>query len=551
MTKERSEEVLALAIGISIVIHIGLMYCVKPLVMTSTRNDLHKARQHEIVRMDKRAVRPDPVKIAELLDEEPVRSAPEPAMNGDSGGVGGDVALAPEESPIEPPIAPPVPGAEGLIHEEPTSAPVFDEKPLAAVIDRKNTEPCDIVTFPVPGAATKAPRFETPSTVENHQALPVPAFAPPPLAIDESDATVQTMRRLEDAQDASVDAFVPSQQVYAEVDEKIVDNEKRAVRNLLASEASRDILRAVSVSAQSADDGKYTYFRVTVTPRTGEGALKSVPKDFVLLIDASGSIGKDRMGSIRKAAKALLRSATNTGDRFNLVAFRDRYSYCFDSWQNVRESILSEADRWLNDQAPHGRTDVFGTISSVLTLPRDPKRPLIALVVTDGEANEGVSSTAAILSRFTALNDGLISLYMYGVKSSANRDLIMPLTRANRGEGHIFNGWRWSAGSELEELTRRMRDPVLSDLRVIPASGETVEIYPRRLRNLYSGQNVEFFVRASSSASAISFSLSALHGENAYDGFFRLPRHPASDGAALVRRFREEEALSRFFDRER
>ena len=61
---------------------------------------------------------------------------------------------------------------------------------------------------------------------------------------------------------------------------------------------------------------------------------------------------------------------------------------------------------------------MFSTISSVLTLPRDPGRPLIALVVTDGEANAGVSDTGAILSKFTALNDGLVSVYMYGVKTS-------------------------------------------------------------------------------------------------------------------------------------
>ena len=268
-----------------------------------------------------------------------------------------------------------------------------------------------------------------------------------------------------------------------------------------------------------------------------------MPKDVVILIDASGSIGDDRLKSCRKAARAILRSCTNTGDRFNLVAFRDRFSYAFPSWQECSADSFDKGDKWLSRLAAHGRTDVFATISSVLTLPRDPARPLIALVVTDGDANAGVSGTAEILSKFSALNDGLVSVYMYGVKKSANRELIDVLTRGNRGESFVYDGWRWNAGSGIEALSERFRDPVVTDLRVIFPASSTAEAYPSLLKNVYRGNNVDIFGRVEGRPEEVAFSLRGLAGSVPYEGFFRLPLTGSGSDESLPELWRQEREI--------
>ena len=314
--------------------------------------------------------------------------------------------------------------------------------------------------------------------------------------------------------------FVPSEEVYEKVDEKVVAEEKAAVKELVSSDAAEELVKFVNPVMTSQIRDGWTYFRVMVSPRR---SLETVPKDLVILVDASGSIGKTRMESIRSATRKLLRSSTNSGDRFNLVAFRDRYSYAFRTWQECTQPSFDAAERWIGKLAAHGRTDVFATIRSVLTLPRTPSRPLIALVVTDGDANEGVSDTAEIISRFTALNDGLVSVYMYGVRSSANRELIEVLTRGNRGESMIYDGWLRGAGSGMEGFSERFRDPVLSDIRVIFATGTRAEAYPRRLRNLYRGGTLSFVGRVPAGTSKVSFSLRGLNGDKAFEGFFDMP----------------------------
>jgi hypothetical protein len=156
-----------------------------------------------------------------------------------------------------------------------------------------------------------------------------------------------------------------------------------------------------------------------------------------------------------------------------------------------------------------------------LKLPRDPKRPLVALIVTDGIANKGVRETSQILSRFTKLNDGLISVYMYGVKDDANRELIDALTRGNRGGSFVYEGRRKYAGRDLEQLSDRFRDPVLTDLRVVFTVDSRVEAYPVMLKNLYRGEMVDIVGRAPIGTREVAFSLNGLNGDKAYEGFFR------------------------------
>ena len=108
----------------------------------------------------------------------------------------------------------------------------------------------------------------------------------------------------------------------------------------------------------------------------------------------------------------------------------------------------------------------------------------------------------------------------------------------------MFEGWRWNAGEGMEGLSERFRDPVLSDLRVIFASGVQAEAYPRLLRNIYRGGTLEFVGRVPSGTKEVSFSLRGLNGDNAYEGFFKLPFATAAPDPALADKWAEEQSIA-------
>lgn len=545
MTKELRNDILICALVVSLAVHVGAMFWARPKVMTTVAAGAVRTAHRGPMRVAKAAERPDPVKIEILKDVEAAKEAPEVAPM---------VSVAPVADTDEPPSATEVKLPEPIAPEV-ISRIVPDETAASMPLGEREaaapSEPVrmmsDAVAIANPGAVD---RFAL-SPVSELPAAPV--FDAPEVAasgpVDEPVSRIGAAAKAEDQKRQDEEAkkredeakkFEPAAEVMPEVDEKVVEQEKAAVRELVNVEDANELLQHVSTVVSTATEGGWTYFRLRIMPKK---SLKVVPKDVVVLIDASGSIGRDRMKSIRTAAKAILRSATNSGDRFNLVAFRDRFSYAFRRWQECTVDSFEESDRWLGKVAAHGRTDVFSTIASVLTLPRDPTRPLIALVVTDGDANSGVSSTSEILSKFTALNDGLVSVYMYGVKSSANRELIDLLTRGNRGESFIFDGWRWNAGNGIEGLSERFRDPVLSDLRLVFASSSKAEAFPRRLKNLYRDEALEVTGRVPSGTRELAFSLKGLNGSKAYEGFFRLPLESGAVDPNVPALWRDEQAI--------
>jgi hypothetical protein len=145
-----------------------------------------------------------------------------------------------------------------------------------------------------------------------------------------------------------------------------------------------------------------------------------------------------------------------------------------------------------------------------------------------------VSDTAEILSRFTKLNDGLVSVYMYGVKKEANRELIDLLTRGNRGESFIHEGSRRRAGMAMEPLAAAFRDPVLTDLRIMFAAGTMAETYPRLLKNLYRDGKVVVRGRCPAKVRELVFTLQGLSGPKAFESLYRLDLSAAGAAGASL-----------------
>ncbi len=534
-------DLLLAAVIVSVIVHIGLMFWVKPKVMTQVAGSGQMGLTNRVSQIHEAPKLEDAVKIDLFEDVQAQKEAPEAAETTAS-------------VPALETAAPAMQEAEATKLLPSITAPEIVSK-LNSTDER--------VTMPLPApveTAADLPRPAMPSETlapgvlpeASDAALPVraevvaPSFeapkfaAVPTLGLPDSSALGEEPILIEEAKEAE-EEFTPVEEVMAEVDEKVVEQEKAAVQDLINSIHAADLTNVVDVTLSVETEKEYTYFRATVRPKS---RIPTVPKDVVIIIDASGSIGRERLTSCRNAAHRILRTCTNSGDRFNLVAFRDRFSYAFKTWQECNKKSFEAGDKWLDGLVAHGRTDVFSTIASVLTLPRDPARPLIALVVTDGDANVGVKETAQIISKFAALNDGLISVYMYGVRANANRELIDVLTRSNRGESFIFSGWfRQDAGDKIDALSERFRDPVLSDLRLIFASTCKAEAYPRLLKNLYRGNTVEIIGRVPKGTSEVTFSLRALAGTVAYEGYYTLPLASAAKDSKLPNAWRAEQAI--------
>lgn len=367
--------------------------------------------------------------------------------------------------------------------------------------------------------------------------------APPPMLTVAPEADTKKSAKASGKKDRPVVAAPPppAPAPNARVDEKKVVKEKEAVRVLRDEQvpAGEPFAENVRIGLGAWIDPahpKFKYFRVRVSSRA-EKPLPVVSKDMVFMLDASGSIANDRLRSCRKAVSSALRYL-NTGDRFNVVAFRDKFSYAFPdaAWKEVTDETLEQADKWMGRLTAHGQTDVFRTLRSVLTLPRDPARPVVALVVTDGEATSGLTRNAEIISRFSELNGGLISVFMYGVKDSANAYLMDMLTRGNRGGWARHEGLRWSAADGIPALAKKFERPVLSDVSVIFAASSRAETYPKLVTNLCEDEPIDIYGVCPADQKELVFQMRGLNGSTVFENLFRIPFASAEHLDESVRR---------------
>ena len=387
---------------------------------------------------------------------------------------------------------------------------------------------------PVPAAAPRPPMpggvgglSDAAGTPASLQAL---TAAEEEAAKKEADAareaeTQAAARRAEDL--AKADRPVPPAPQTTQVNETIVEKEKEAVRVLRdetvvqGSPFEKHVSLGLGAWVDPADP-RFKYFRILVSSHA-EQPLPVVSKDIVFLLDASGSIANDRLKKCRRAVEKAL-WMLNTGDRFNVVAFRDKYSFAFPdkAWVDVTDRNLKTASDWLGTLTAHGQTDLFLSLKGVLAMPRDPARPVVAFVITDGDPTAGMTRNAAIISKFAELNGGLVSVFMYGVKDSANDYLMDMVTRGSRGTWAKNAKLRWNAADGIPELAKKFERPVLADIKVLFTASSRAETYPQLVSNLCSDEPIAIYGMCPVDQKEVVFTMRGLNGAKVYENLFTL-----------------------------
>jgi hypothetical protein len=227
----------------------------------------------------------------------------------------------------------------------------------------------------------------------------------------------------------------------------------------------------------------------------------------------------------------------NPQDRFTVIAFRDSVFQAFpEGWQPVNPDTVKKAATFIDGLRCFGTTDVLASLRSLMALPRDPTRPMIAMIVSDGKPTTGVTESSGIIGAFSRLNKGMVSIYSFGTHRGANAYLLDMLTYCNRGDSTIIKGNRWDIPEGMSAVYLGFRNPVLSDASIIFDATSNSEVYPRRTENLYKDHPIEVFGKCAANEKEVIFQIRGLAGDKGYDSIFRLPLTAATAGTAELKR---------------
>ena len=206
---------------------------------------------------------------------------------------------------------------------------------------------------------------------------------------------------------------------------------------------------------------------------------KRLPRELILVIDTSGSMGGE---SIRQARAALDLALTQLQpqDRFNVVEFNSILNPWRPAAVAATPEALQRARRWVDQLQAGGGTEMEPALRFALAghAPDGYVRQL--LFATDGAVDDPNGLMQVIDKQL-----GDSRLFPIGIGSAPNAEFLQAAARHGRGSETLIVDLG-TLTEAMQGLLAKLDHPALRDIKIDWPNG--VDAYPRQLPDLYLGE---------------------------------------------------------------
>ena len=270
----------------------------------------------------------------------------------------------------------------------------------------------------------------------------------------------------------------------------------------------------ITLLTHRADEKEDGYFMLLVSPKYEVKQTEIVEKDFVFVLDRSGSMAHRKVEQAKAALRYCVQNL-NDGDRFNLILFNTDITSLADRLNRGEEWFGDE--RWRDSAAlsdklidlKDGREKAFAFIKGIegrggtninealltaLAEKPDPNRPRIIVFLTDGQPTAGVTNAARILENVAKANNNQSRIFVFGVGYDINDHLLDKMAADNGGTRNYV-----TPNEDIEvavsSLFRKMNEPVLVDVGINFGQIVTKELTPKNLPDLFREEQLTILGR--------------------------------------------------------
>ncbi len=237
------------------------------------------------------------------------------------------------------------------------------------------------------------------------------------------------------------------------------------------------------VLANGADEN---FFMLTVQPPERYTPKDIPPREYIFVLDVSGSMNGYPMDTAKTLIKDLV-SNLNETDKFNLILFSGASTQLSEQSLPANKENMKKAIDLIDKQEGYGGTSLSPALESAINIPMEKNVARSIVVITDGYIS-GEQNIFDLISQ----NLGTTSFFSFGIGTSVNRYLIEGIAYAGAGESFIATD-----DDDALETARRFRtyiqSPILTNIQVTYDGFDVYDVEPAALPTLFAQKPIVLF----------------------------------------------------------
>jgi len=226
------------------------------------------------------------------------------------------------------------------------------------------------------------------------------------------------------------------------------------------------------------------YALLMVMPPVGDmQAAKQMPREVIFVVDTSGSMHGESIQQAREALKMALRRL-KPADHFNVIQFNSQTYALFAGAMVADSHNINRALAYVDGLDAEGGTEMLSAVKLALDGQAHENRLRQVIFLTDGSVGNETALFKAIQDR-----QGSSRLFTVGIGSAPNSHFMTRAAQFGRGT-FSYIGKVDEVKQKMMALFNKLESPVLTDIHINWPGAAEVEMWPKRVPDLYLGEPV-------------------------------------------------------------
>lgn len=222
------------------------------------------------------------------------------------------------------------------------------------------------------------------------------------------------------------------------------------------------------------DSGGEKFFLLQVEPPRRVPDELIPPREYVFIVDVSGSMGGFPLETAKKLLRELI-GGLRASDKFNVLLFSGASELLAERSLPATPESIALAARFIDAQRGGGGTELLPALERAFALSKSDGLSRSFLVVTDGYIGQDKGAIDLVRSRLSDAN-----VFAFGIGSSVNRFLIEGVAKAGAGEPFVVTE-PGEAGAVAKRLREYVRSPVLTDVKIAYEGFDAYDVEPQAI----------------------------------------------------------------------